>query len=488
MKETSIAILKKGSILTLTVEDLAFGGKGIAKWQNLIIFVNRTLPGQTVKAQIFKLKKNYAEAKAIEIVEESPHAVVAPCPHFGICGGCLFQNMDYQQQLHYKRKQVTETLQHIGGFSEIKVNDTLPSPDIYFYRNKMEFSFSDKRWLTLAEMASTPHIEDKNFALGLHVPGRFDKVLDIERCELLSETSNRILGEVKLWAKQQQLPPYSTADHSGFLRFLVIREGKQTAQKMINLVTADGPQFNETVDQLQQKLCAMFPEIITFVHTINRKKAQIATGEVERILHGPGFILETLGGYTYRLSANSFFQTNTRQAEHLYNHVLEWGQFSPNDVVYDLYSGTGSIAVYIAQHVQRVIGFELIPQAIEDANQNCSLNKIENCAFVLGDLKEQLSSPQSLVHRFNKPDTIIIDPPRSGMHPDIPAKIIELAPRKIIYVSCNPATLARDLAILCEPQYALQAVQPVDMFPHTAHCEVVVLLERKCQQATIKNY
>ena len=468
--------LSKGSILTLQIDELAFGGKGLARYKKFIIFVNRTIPGQVVKAKVVKKKKNYAEAQVVEIVQDSPDAVTAPCPHFGTCGGCLFQNLDYKRQLEYKRCQVIDTLQHIGGLEQIKVEPTLPSTNKYFYRNKMEYSFSDKRWLTTQEIQSSNSIKNKDFALGLHVPGRYDKVIDLKKCFLLSEISNDILNEIKTWAKESNLLPYSTSDHSGFLRFLVIREGKNTGQIMINIVTSDQPESFSKLEKLQKTLCTSFPSITTIVHNINKKKAQIAVGDEEQILFGPGYIMEKLNRFKFRISANSFFQTNSKQAENLYRNILEWGRFSPDDIVYDLYSGTGSIAVYIAEQVNKVIAFELVPQAIEDAKHNCHLNNIDNCIFISGDLKEQLSQPKSLMARFGKPDKIIIDPPRSGMHPELSAKIVELSPEKIIYVSCNPATLSRDIKLLCEKQYTLKTVRPVDMFPHTAHCEVIAQL------------
>lgn len=470
---------KKGSVHTLTIDSLALGGKGVANVNNFIIFVERSLPGQQVEVMINKKKKNYAEARVRKILRQSPDEIFAPCPHFGVCGGCLMQNLNYEKQIAYKQQQVQETLEHIGGFSEINVLPIVPSPDTYFYRNKMEFSFSNQRWLTNEEIGSDSEIKGKDFALGLHVPRRFDKVLDLEKCYLLSEFSNDVFMHIKNWAKNSQLPPYELYDHTGFWRFLILREGKNTGDFMINIVTAYRPDDYQKLDDLTESLVSTFPGITTIVHTINKKRAQVATGDELRILHGDGYITEKLGDISYRISANSFFQTNTRQTQQLYDKIVEFGQFSGHENVYDLYCGAGSISIYIAPKVKQVTGIELIPQAIEDARHNARLNNIDNCTFITGDMKDTISNPHSLVQTYDKPDVVLIDPPRSGMHPDIPYKILELLPDKIIYVSCNPATQARDLQVLCGTHYQLLQIQPVDMFPHTAHCETIALLSRK---------
>ncbi|MEE4311916.1 MAG: 23S rRNA (uracil(1939)-C(5))-methyltransferase RlmD [candidate division KSB1 bacterium] len=465
--------------LSLHIEGLAFGGKGFVKDNQFVIFVDRTIPGQTVLARVFKVKKNYAEARLLSVIEESQDYEMPVCAHFGTCGGCKHQNLRYERQIDYKRRQVTETLEHIGGFRGISVQETMPSPDIYYYRNKMEFSFSDQRWLTDEEVRSGADFSDRDFALGLHVPGRYDKVLDIEHCHLLSERSNAVLHIVKRWAVANALPPYTTATHTGYVRFLVLREGKNSDQFMVNLVTADDAKRNKNVLQLKEMLRDETPFVSTFVHNINRKKAQIAVGDEEFVLFGPGYIYERLGEFTFQISANSFFQTNSRQCENLYAKIIEWGDFKADDIVYDLYCGAGTIAIYMASLVNKVIGFELVPQAIADAEKNCHLNEVDNCVFVEGDLRSNVADPAALKQKYGTPDTVIIDPPRSGMHPDIPEKIIEMRPEKIIYVSCNPATLARDAKMLCQEAYSLERVLPVDMFPHTPHCEVITVMTKK---------
>jgi len=340
----------------------------------------------------------------------------------------------------------------------------------------MEFSFANLRWLTNGEIKSGEKFE-RDFALGLHVAKYYDKVLDIDRCLLLSERSNQVLMLVKDFARHSDLLPYTTSDHSGFWRFLVIRESKRLDQMMVNLVTADHPDGGSTIHSLAHLLTQQFPFITTLIHNINHKKAQVAYGDEEHVMFGAGFIEELLGSKKYRISANSFFQTNSLQAEKLYQLILDWGQFQKDQIVFDLYSGTGGITIYIADRVKKVVGFELNPQAIGDAKKNCQINSIENCHFIEGDLKDNLSKPDKIVEQYGEPSIIIIDPPRSGLHPKLPLKIIQLKPDKIIYVSCNPATLARDLRTLCNDHFKIISVQPVDMFPHTTHCEVVVLLE-----------
>jgi 23S rRNA (uracil1939-C5)-methyltransferase len=469
--------LKKKTIVELKLESIAYGGKAVARLDGFTVFVERGLPGQKVKARIVRKKDNYAEARIIEVIKKSAYEIAPRCPYFGTCGGCLFQNLNYDNQLAQKQQQVNESLEHIGGFKDFEVRPTLPSPEIYYYRNKMEYSFSNLRWLTAEEIQSGEVI-DRDFALGLHVARYYDKILDIDQCFLLSEKSNLVLRFIKHFARQGDLLPYTTVDHSGFWRFLVIRESRRLDQMMVNLVTAGDPDDNHTVQSLAQQLKERFPFITTMVHNINRKKAQVAFGDEQQILFGPGYIEELLGSRKYRISANSFFQTNSLQAEKLYQLILDWGQFQQDQVVYDLYSGTGGIAIYIADRVEKVVGFELIQQSIVDAKINCQINAIDNCHFIEGDLKDNLANPQEIIEKFGQPSVIIIDPPRSGLHPKLPDRILQMKPDQIIYVSCNPATLARDLNLLCREQFKIISVQPVDMFPHTAHCEVVAFLER----------
>lgn len=470
--------IKKGQDLTVTVEGLAFGGKGFTRIDNFMIFIERALPQQQVRVRILKKKDNYAEARVLELIQNSSQAVAPACPHFGInrCGGCVWQNLAYSQQLKYKQQQVAECLQHIGGFRDFKVAEIVPADPIFFYRNKMEYSFGDRPWYP--EPADIPE-QRPNFVLGLHVPGRFDRILEITDCQLLSARTNEILKFVSKFAQATGLKVWETKTHLGFWRHLVFREAKRTGQLMLNLVTSADPRHEPVVDELAGQLKFHFPEITTMIHSLTHRKSQVAVGEEQRILWGEGKITEKIGAFHFNISPNSFFQTNSLQAEQLYGKIIEFADFSGNETVYDLYCGTGTIALYVSKQVQQVYGFEIVPAAIRDARENQELNQITNCEFVEGDLKDLLRQNARSGNPLPVPDVLITDPPRAGMHSRVIAEILTLKPARIVHVSCNPATLARDLKLLCETGYHLNAVQPVDMFPHTAHCEAVAHLTRK---------
>lgn len=470
--------VKRGKELELEIETLAFGGRGVARRDGFVIFVEGAIPGQRVKARVTRKKRGYAEAVAFELLQDSELAVPPVCPHFGICGGCRFQNLDYAAQLRYKRQQVVDSLERIAEIPDPSVAETLPSEDQLFYRNKMEFSFGRRRWITKEEIESDSLQSPREFALGLHVRGRYDRILNIETCYLQSEMTSDIVREVRRLSLQSGIPPYSTHDHSGFWRFLVLREGKNTGEFMVNLVTAAVEEHYPAVKELGNELHRSFPEITTCVHTVNPTKAQVAQGHVHAVLWGPGYIQERLGKFIFRVSANSFFQTNTKGAERLYDVVTHFADFDGSETVYDLYSGAGTISIYVAHQVRQVVGFEVVPEAIQDAAVNCALNAVRNCHFVEGDLKDELAHVPLIVARWGNPDVVIIDPPRAGMHPKVVQRLLELAASRIIYVSCNPTTFARDVKDLCAGGYRLLKVQPVDMFPHTSHIEVVGLLGR----------
>ncbi len=470
--------IKKGIELTLKVESLAFGGQGLARVNGHVVFVEGAIPGQEVIAKIIRKRKGYAEARAIEVVQESVHATDPRCPHFGECGGCRLQNLDYRAQCEFKKQQVEETLRHIGGMAESTVRETIPSPDEFYYRNKMEFSFGDRRWLSKREIAADSITKPRDFALGLHVRGRFDKIIDLDICYLQSALSVEIVNFIRSSVVEGQIRPYNTRDHSGFWRHIVIREGKNTGETMVIVVTADREEFYGVVDQLCQTLKQQFPDITTIIHSINRKKAQVAIGDEERVLIGPGKITEKIGTRLFQISPNSFFQTNTRGAELLFNKILELADFAGDETVFDLYSGAGTISLYISDRVQRVIGFELVEDTVNDARVNCGLNGVENCGFVAGDLKDSLERMREKGGIPERPHAVIIDPPRAGMHQKVVQEVLLLDPGKIVYVSCNPATFARDAKLLCEGGYELQLVQPVDMFPHTPHIELVSLFRK----------
>ncbi len=466
---------KKGDSLELFVEDLAFGARGVTRVDNFVWFVERGIPGQKVMAKVKRVRKSYGETVVEKVIEPSPNQVDPPCPYFGVCGGCQLQHLKYEIQVETKTKQIQEILERIGGFKNVKVRPTIPAENIYGYRNKMEFTFSDRRWITDNESGEKP----ENFALGLHVPGRFDKVLDIDGCLLQSETSNRVFQTVKKLIVETGLPPYSIKDHTGFWRFFVIREGKNTGDLMLNLITTsqEGEKGNKALDWIVHKLFWQYPEITTVIHSLSDKKSQVAIGESERLLLGMGKIVEKVGEKLFEISPAAFFQTNTFQVQRLFDTIVGLAEFQENQSVWDLYCGTGAIGIYIADKVKHVLGIEVIESAIEDGKKNLKLNDIDNVDFVLADMKEALSDSDSLIREYDAPDVIIIDPPRGGTHPKTVKSLLELAPPKIVYVSCNPAVLARDLQTLCKDVYTLKTVQPVDMFPHTGHIETVVLLE-----------
>jgi 23S rRNA (uracil1939-C5)-methyltransferase len=475
-------LLKRGDELVVQVEDAAFEGKTIARSEGFVIFVEGAVPGDTVRVRILKAKKNYAEAKVIALEQPSQFRVVPRCRHFGSCGGCKWQHVDYQMQLRFKQQHVVDSFERIGGFPSPNVLPIIGSDDIFFYRNKMEYSFSDKEWLeslpdnSLAPPNFKPETPNSKLFLGLHVPQRYDKVLEITECHLQSGTSNEILNFVRSFARRENLPVYSSDANEGYLRFLVIRESKRTKETMVNLVTfEDRP---ELMKRFTSDLLAAVPAVTTVVNTINSKKAQIAFGDREKLYAGQGFIRERLGGLFFTISASSFFQTNTAQAERLYSVARRFGALRQTDVVWDLYSGTGSIALFISDAVRQVIGVESVADAVKDAEGNARANEIKNCSFILGDLKDRLTKDRAWFESHPKPDVMIIDPPRSGMHPKVVDEILEIAPERIVYISCNPATQARDVKALAT-KYDVVALQPVDMFPHTYHIENVARLVRR---------
>ncbi|MGD0037924.1 MAG: 23S rRNA (uracil(1939)-C(5))-methyltransferase RlmD [Bacteroidota bacterium] len=485
-------MLNKNEEITLEIQSAAFEGKAIARHQGLVVFVENAVPGDVVIAKLLKIKKSFAEAKVVRIERPSPLRVEPRCKYFGVCGGCKWQHVDYQAQLRFKQQQVVDSFERIGGFSNLNVLPIVGADDIYFYRGKMEYSFAEKQWSTspparLEEGISSNEVSVKNILsitnsqslifLGLHVPQRYDKVLDIDECHLQSEVSNQILNFTRDFARRNHLNVYDSDRNSGYLRFLVIRESKKTKEVMANLVT-----FEDRPDVMKQyvaELKANVEQVTTVVNTINSKKAQIAFGETENVYLGNGWIHERLGNHNFSISASSFFQTNVAQAEKLYSVVKEFGEFKPTDVVFDLYSGIGSIAIFISDIVKEVVGIESVESAIRDAEKNAQSNSITNCHFLHGDLKDRLTNDTSWMSSHPKPDVLVIDPPRNGMHPKVVEEILGLAPERIVYVSCNPATQARDVKLLSAEKYQLIKLQPVDMFPHTFHIENVALLHRR---------
>jgi len=471
--------LKKGDLIQVKVDKYAFEGKGIGRIDienspdngepdSFIVFVNGAYPGDTVSAKIKKLKKSYAEANSEEVLIPSAQRVQPRCKFFGTCGGCKQQDLDYAQQIAYKQEQVEDIFKHDGGFSDFEIENILPSENIFYYRNKMEFSFSEMQWLKEVEDST---VSKNGFFLGLHVPGNFEKILDIDECFLQSELSSHILNFSREFFKKRHASIHNTKTHIGYLRNLVIRQAQHTKELMINLVTFEENEL--LIKEYTSATTSQFSDITTIVNNISKKKAAIALGDYEIVYHGSGYIYDKIGKYKFRISANSFFQTNTIQAEKLYNTALEYAELKGDEIIYDLYSGAGTIAIYVSGFAKEVFGFESAESSIYDAKENLEINKIENVTFVQADLNKSFLA---FTNVLPKPDVVILDPPRSGMHNITVKDVLELSPAKIVYVSCNPTTQVRDIRKFVAGGYKLIKIRPVDMFPHTYHIENVSLL------------
>ena len=460
--------VKKGQIVEVEVTDLAFGGKGLTRIDGMAVFIDQTVPGDQVQARIVKKRKQYAEARLSQLIRPSTDRVPAPCEYSGFCGGCKWQFLHYDKQLDYKRRHVVEALEHIGGLTAPVVHPTIPAEPIFGYRNKMEFSCSDRRWLMPTELGQEN--QDRDFALGLHVPGTFHKVLDTRACLLQPEPGNRILAHVRREMRASGRPPYGLRSHLGFWRFLMLRHSVSRDQWMVNLITAE--EDLGIMRPLAERIMAAHPEVVAVVNNVTQRKAAIAVGEYEVPVAGDSRLRDRIGKFEFNISANSFFQTNTRSAALLYDRVKVFARLSGKESVVDLYSGTGTIAIFLADQAREVVGMEIVASAVQDAERNCRQNHVDNCRFVPGDIREKLAGVNIV------PDVMVIDPPRDGMHQDVLKQVIQTGPKRIVYVSCNPATLARDIHLL-KDDYHLAEVQPVDMFPHTWHIESVARLEKR---------
>lgn len=451
--------LKIGDRVEVKIERLSFTGKGIGRINNFVLFVPNTIPGDHIKAEIYACKKRYADARAIEYIERSADSVRPACNHFEICGGCSFQNLPYQLQLRAKEEAVREDLRRIGKIENPPLEDIIGCEDQYFYRNKMEFSFKPD--------------EDNSLRLGLHHRGEWEKIFDVQKCLLQSESSNAIITRVRDFFQQRNVPAYHLSEHYGYLRFLTIRESRGTGEAMLILVTNQGEL--EHKDEFIEMIRQGFPQVVSIVQLINSRKANVAMGESETILWGQNFITEKLGDYQFRIRPSSFFQTNSRQTEVLYDTARRLAEFSPHERVLDLYTGCGTIAICISGEVNSVLGVEVNPDAVAGARENADANGVENCRFEAADVKRFLDKMFDGNERF---DTVVIDPPRAGIGRKIVSRIGRLSPEKIVYVSCNPSTLAGDLLEFGRIGYRLEKTVPVDMFPHTFHIETVSRLSR----------
>jgi len=458
----------------VTITDIGSEGNAIAKVDDMVLFVPGMIPGDVVDVRVTKKKKRYMEGVVLEVISPSPQRITPPCSHFGVCGGCRWQHLPYERQLFYKAKQVTDNLTRIGHISIGQVDPILGSEKIYGYRNKLEFTFSERRWLTREEIgAGGFNGKEAEPALGFHIPGIFDKVLDINQCHLMAEPSDSIRNEVRRYAMERQLPFYDFREHRGFLRNMFVRISS-TGEVMVVLVTTDA--FPEERDLLLRFLSERFPEITSLYSIINTKRNDSISDLMPVHVAGSMFITEVMDGLRFRVGPKSFYQTNSGQAVRLYGVVKEFAQLTGTENVYDLYTGTGTIACYLASEAAAVTGIEYIEEAVADARVNAAENGLPNAEFIAGDIKDILTD--ELFRKRGKPDVIITDPPRAGMHTDVVNAMLRSGAGRIVYVSCNPATQARDIEILSSG-YDVARIAPVDMFPHTFHVENVALLVRK---------
>jgi 23S rRNA (uracil1939-C5)-methyltransferase len=447
---------RRGETIELTIDDLAFGGEGVGRADGYVVFVRGGLPGDRLRVRLTEARGRFGRAAIEEVLLPSPDRVPAPCPYFGRCGGCRLQHLAYPAQLAFKEKQVRECLQRLGGVGEFELRPILPAAETYGYRNKMEFT-----------IAGEPP------ALGLHVFERYDVVLDIEQCLLQSETMNSLLDEFRRQLRDRALSVWDPRTERGLLRFVMMREGRNTGEAMVNVVAA-APDV-ETLTPVADALRDRVPATTSVVLNVNAKKASVAVGSEEHLLAGHDHITESLDGVVFQVSANSFFQTNTRQAERLFAVVEAACELTADDTLLDLYSGTGAISLLLARRVRAVYGIEVAAAAVADAVRNARANGIDNCTFLAGEVRHVLPD---LMRQGVRASVVVADPPRAGFHPKALSALATLAPPRIVYVSCNPSTLARDVGDLVRQGYRLEWVQPVDMFPQTPHIEAVARLSR----------
>lgn len=453
------------------ITGIAAEGKAIARVNDKVVFVPHVIPGDRVDLQVTKKKSAYLEARAVRFHEYSTDRIPAVCEHFGICGGCKWQVLPYNMQLQHKQQEVISNLTRIGKVKLPPISPIIGSERTEFYRNKLEFTFSNRRWFTTDEMNAEEKPEMNG--VGFHIPGMFDKVLDIHKCWLQNDISNQIRNEIRTYALKNSLPFFDLRNQHGFLRTMIVRT-TSTGELMLIVVFFEEREQERVA--LLKHIAAKFPEITSLLYIINAKANDTITDREVFVFKGEDAIYESMEGLRFKIGPKSFYQTNSEQAYELYKVARNFAQLTGNETVYDLYTGTGTIANFVAHQAKQVIGIEYVPEAIEDAKYNSALNKINNTLFYAGDMKDLLR--QDFILEHGKPDVIITDPPRTGMHGDVIEAILYAAPKRIVYVSCNPATQARDLNLLDEA-YKVTAVQPVDMFPHTHHVENVVLLEKR---------
>ena len=469
-KKKELPLLEQVEITGVAAE-----GKALARVNDLVVFVPFAAPGDIVDLQLIRKKHNYAEARIVKFHAYSSLRVNPFCEHFGVCGGCKWQHVAYDYQLQFKRQQVEDNLTRIGKIPLPEILPTKGSTKQQYYRNKLEFSFSNKSWLTYEQLQTEQEFDCRN-ALGFHIPGMFDKVLDIKKCWLQDDISNRIRNAVRDYAYQHNYSFINLRTHEGMLRNMIVRTSTTGELMVILICKIEKEEEMALFKQMLQYIADTFPEITSLLYIINNKCNDTITDLEVHTFKGKDHIFEEMEGLRFKVGPKSFYQTNSEQAYNLYKVARNFAGLTGNELVYDLYTGTGTIANFVSKHARQVIGIEYVPEAIEDAKVNAEINGIKNTLFFAGDMKDMLT--QDFINQYGRPDVIITDPPRAGMHQDVVDVILFAEPKRIVYVSCNPATQARDLQLL-DAKYKVKAVQPVDMFPHTHHVENVVLLELK---------
>ncbi len=454
----------------ILITDTAFKGKSVAKHEGNVIFINGGVPGDLCDIAVYKKRRKYWEARIEKIINYSEKREKPKCEHFGVCGGCKWQNMNYKSQLEFKQKEVLNNLIKIGGINLKKINTIIGSQDQYYYRNKMEFTFSNKRWLSHEEVKSKKEIKNKN-SLGFHIPGMFDKILDLNKCHLQKDPSNKIRLSVKKFAEENDITFFDIKEQKGLLRNLLIRTtSTNDLMVLVQFYEDDKISINLILEHLKNS----FTSITSLLYTVNQKANNTIYDQQIICYHGKHYITEKINELQFKIGAKTFFQTNTKQTDILYQKTKELAKIKKNDIVYDLYTGTGTIAQYISNEAKKVIGIDSVKEGILAAEENAKINNIKNCLFYAGDMKEIFSD--EFIEINGKPDIIITDPPRDGMHKKVVQQILKIQSKRIVYVSCNSATQARDLSILKE-QYKVLNIQPIDMFPQTHHVENILVLE-----------
>lgn len=461
----------KKFLQNIQVIDIAEEGKGVGKSEDLVIFIDKVVPGDIVDVELLKRKKRFYEGKVQNLVKPSAHRTEPFCEHFGVCGGCKWQHLSYDAQLQFKKKSVSDALQRLGKVDVSNMEPILGSAESLYYRNKLEYTFSDKRWLTDDDMRSAETMEMN--ALGYHIPGRFDKILDISHCYLQADPSNEIRNKVREYALKAGISFYNLKNHEGALRNLIIRTSS-TGELMVIVVFAYADEVQ--IDGMMKFMASEFKNINSLLYIVNHKKNDTIFDQDIHIYAGVDHIFENMDGLKFKIGPKSFYQTNSAQAFELYKIARDFAGLKGDELVYDLYTGAGTIANFIAGKVKSVVGIEYVPTAIADARINSEINGIKNTSFFAGDMKDILN--EDFIKTHGKPELVITDPPRAGMHADVVKRLLEMESEKIVYVSCNAATQARDIELLNE-KYQVSRIKPVDMFPHTQHVENVVLLTLK---------